>query len=277
MKKENTDTGMTRVRITARWTGAELYAFDAPADTPSGVAFGSALESAVRDGADLGGADLRGANLYGANLRGANLRGADLGRADLGGANLHGAYLAGANLADANLRGADLHGAALRGADLGGADLHGADLTSANLGGADLHGATLHGAALRGANLAGANLADNQLTAFRDDVWAVLSAAPKEARSVLDALRNGIVDGSTYSGDCACLVGTIAKTRGCSIEGLGALEPNSSRLAETWFAQIEPGDTPGTHRPTALATEWVSQWIESMQAAFGEPAKMGEA
>ena len=62
-----------------------------------------AVETAVKDGANL-----YGANLYGADLRGANLRGADL--------------------RDANLRGADLRDANLRGANLYGADLDGANL-----------------------------------------------------------------------------------------------------------------------------------------------------
>ena len=157
--------------------------------------------------------------------------------------------------------------AALRGADLSGADLRGADLRGADLSGADLRGADLSGADLRGADLS-----DAILRGFRDDVWAVLSSAPAEAQAVLDALRAGKVDGTTYSGACACLVGTISKARGCDIDELGALKPNASRLAETWFMQIRPGHTPESHEPTKLAAEWVEQWLTAMQATFGAKA-----
>ena len=147
--------------------------------------------------------------------------------------------------------------------------LEAATKAGANLTDANLTDANLSGAYLRGANLTDANLSGAYLRGFRDDVWAVLSSAPAEAEAVLAALRAGKVDGSTYSGDCACLVGTIAKTRGCSTDQLGALEPDANRLAETWFTQIKPGNTPENHEPTRLAAEWVSQWIDAMRAAFG--------
>lgn len=73
------------------------------------------------------------------------------------------------------------------------------------------------------------------------------------------------MDGSTYTGDCACLVGTIANAKRCDVE---TLERNSSRLAETWFMQIRPGNTPDNHWPTKLAAEWVAAWIDNMRAAF---------
>jgi len=101
----------------------------------------SAVESALKQGANLQGANLWGANLQGADLRGANLQGANLQGADLWGANLRGANLWGANLQGADLRGANLQGANLRGANLQGANLQGADLWGANLQGADLWGA----------------------------------------------------------------------------------------------------------------------------------------
>jgi hypothetical protein len=128
---------------------------------------------------------------------------------------------------------------------------------------------TLESAANARAYLAGAYLAGAQLIQFRDDVWAVLSSAPHEAAAVLAALQAGRVDGSTYSGECACLVGTIAKARQCNYTSLGALAPNSRRPAEQWFMQIRPGQTPENHKPAALAAQWVSEWIDAMQAAFG--------
>jgi len=213
--------------------------------------FGSfklALEASIKNSANLGDADLGDADLRGADLRGANLGGADLRGANLGGADLRGANLGGADLRDADLGGADLRGADLRDADLGDADLGDADL--------------------RGANLRGADLGEKTLRSFRDDVWAVLSAAPNEAQGVAKALRHGKVDGSSYEGDCACLVGTVANVRGCKYYDLGLLKPDSGRLAETWFMQISPGDTPEKSKAVKLALKWVETWIENMTKAF---------
>ena len=90
--------------------GSVLYTAEIADDRPECRRLRDAVQTAVRDGANL-----RGANLGGANLRGANL----------GGANLDGAYLGGASLGGANLRGANLGGASLGGAYLGGASLGG--------------------------------------------------------------------------------------------------------------------------------------------------------
>lgn len=174
-----------------------------------------------------------------------------------------------ADLRYANLRYADLGGANLRYANLGDADLRDANLRYANLRGANLVGANLRGADLRGADLRDANLVGADLTPIRDDLWAVLSAAPSEAQAVLDALRAGTIDGSVYAGDCACLIGTLAKARGCDYGAIPGLAPQASRPAERWFALISPGQTPDTHEPAKLAAEWIEDYIARARAAFG--------
>jgi len=254
-----------------------------------------ALLAAVASGAYLGGAYLSGANLRGADLSdadlsGANLRGADLSDADLSGADLSGADLSDANLSDANLsdadlsgadlRAADLSGANLRGADLSDADLSGADLRAADLSGADLRAADLSDANLRGANLRGADLSDAYLSgadltradlgairntvpnlvAAKADLWSILDLAPAEVPAVREALIAGRVDGSTYSGSCSCLIGTIATARGCSEYGLGNLKPNSDRPAEQFFMRIRPGHVPAVNYHAALAVLWIDEW-----------------
>jgi hypothetical protein len=189
-----------------------------------------------------------------------------------GGANLRGADLGGANLGGANLGDANLGGANLRGANLGDANLGGANLRGANLRGANLRGANLRGANLGGANLRGANLGDANLAPIRDDLWAVLSASPAEVPGLLTAIREGRIDGSTYEGDCACLVGTIEHIAGAPHNTLPILKGNASRPAEIFFLSINQGDTPETNQFSQLAAEWVEDWLTRMRAMFGAPA-----
>jgi len=225
----------------------------------------------LRD-ANLRGADLRGANLRGADLVDADLRGADLRGADLRGADLRGANLGGANLFDANLRGADLRGANLGGANLGGADLRGADLRGANLGDAnlvdaDLLGANLVDADLGGANLGGADLFDAYLETTKKDFLDAISLVPDEVPFLRQTLVDGKINGSSYTGECACLAGTIAKS--FNFEGkvesgiiLGngfKADVNSPR--ERWFMAINPGDTPENHPIAKITLEWIDEFL----------------
>ena len=162
-------------QIFSRYDSAKvLYECELPDDTPSGLAVRHALEKAVSVGANLSGADLSRADLSDADLSRADLSRADLSGADLSDANLSDASLSDANLSDA---------------DLSGADLSDANLSDANLSGADLSRA-------------------------KNDFWDILIRAPREVAGLRAALVGGKVDGSTYQGSCACLVGSIANIRG---------------------------------------------------------------
>ena len=271
-----------KYEIKHRWNGSVLFSFECGSLREAVVE--AAKQKANLSDADLSDADLRGADLSGANLSYANLRGADLRDANLSGANLSGAYLRGAYLSDANLSGAylsdadlrganlsyaDLRDADLRGADLRGANLRGANLSCANLRGAylscaNLRGANLSYADLRGADLSGANLRGADLTPIREDVWAVLSACPAEVPALRAAIAEGRVDGSTYTGDCACLVGTLANARGCEVDELATVKPNAGRPAEQFFLGIAKGDTPATNQFSAIALGWVDEWLANV-------------
>ena len=188
--------------------------------------------------------------------------------ADLCDANLRDADLCDADLCDADLRDADLRGANLCGANLRGANLRGANLCGANLCGANLRDADLCGADLCGANLRGANLRDADLTIVRDDIWAVLSASPAEVPGLRRAILDGRINGSSYEGECVCLVGTIARERHCAYTAIPSLKPDSSRPAERFFLGINEGDTPETSPASKLALEWVDEWLSNMRRAF---------
>ena len=164
--------------------------------------------------------------------------------------------------------GANLDGANLYGANLDGANLYGANLDGANLYGANLYGANLYGANLTRANLDGANL-----TPIRDDLWAVLSSAPREVPALIAALRDGRVNGSVYNdGECGCLVGTLAIARGVDAHGIEGLEPNSRRAAEMFFLPIKRGDTAETNPHVKYALAWCEEWHARMVAAFAPVA-----
>ena len=89
------------IELKHRHSGETIFA----SNTAVGLA--SAVQEAVKTGANLSDANLGGANIKGANLEGANLEGANLSDANLGGASLGGANLKGANLEGANLCGAE--------------------------------------------------------------------------------------------------------------------------------------------------------------------------
>ena len=205
-------------------------------------------------------ADLRDAVIQAVAAR-ADLFGANLSWANLSGANLSWANLSGANLSGANLSWADLSGANLSKADLSRANLSGANLSWAYLFGANLSWADLSRAYLSGANLSEANLSEANLSAIRDDLCAVLTSVPHEAPAVLAALREGRVDGSTYQGECACLVGTVANARHCDYKGMPELRPNSDRPIERWFLAIRKGDTPETTQVCRITAEWTAEWL----------------
>ena len=196
-----------------------------------------------------------GANLWGANLTEANLRDANLGGANLRDANLEHANLWGANLEHANLRGANLR--------------------DANLGGANLWGANLWGARLRGANMRGAIIGDANLRMFKADVWMTLAQNPNEVSGLIDAMREGRINGSAYSGDCACLVGTIANVAKKPVESYKCI-PSSP--AESWFAMIETGDRPGDATGGGFALEMALAWAQEFCESVGiDSRQSGEA
>ncbi len=137
---------------------------------------------------------------------------------------------------------------------------------------ARLDGARLDGARLDGASLVRASLDGARLDPIRNDIWAVLSLAPREAEGLLKAIKEGRINGSAYQGECACLVGTIANVRKCNYRELGVLKPDSSRPAECFFLAISKGDTPATSQFSALAAKWVEEWLTSVRGAFAGAA-----
>ncbi len=149
------------------------------------------------------------------------------------------------NKVDADLYGANLRGANLRDADLRDANLYGADLRGANLRGADLRGADLHGADLRGADLA--KLPTDYINQCSRDMLFIFQCLKAELPAFREKLIAGEIDGTQYSGDCACLIGTMGKIDGgidkvC--QTIPFYEKGTHNGGEAWFLNIHKGDTP---------------------------------
>ena len=150
--------------------------------------------------------------------------------------------------------GADLRDADLSDADLSDADLRGAVLSDAVLRGADLRGADLRGAVLSDAVLSGAVLSGAVLRHIKADFWMILTMARPEVPALISALRDGKVDGSTYSGACACLCGTLENA------GSGTLPHVASSPAESWFVPIRPGDKPDSESEGGFRAKMALEW-----------------
>ena len=129
-------------------------------------------------------------------------------------------------------------------------------------------GSDLRGSNLSGSNLRGSNLSDSDLRPIRDDFWAVLCSSPKEVAGLRRALVEGRIDGSSYNGECVCLVGTLAKERNIRYCDIPGLSPNADRPAERFFSGIKKGDTPETNPLAKTAVEWIDHWTANMQEAF---------
>jgi hypothetical protein len=142
-------------------------------------------------------------------------------------------------------------------ANLRSANLRSADLSFANLRSADLSSADLSFANLRSADLSSANLID-----VRNDFWSILLFAQPEIAGLREAIVKGKIDGTLYEGDCACLIGTIAKVKKCNYkEFTGNLEANSDRAAERFFMGIKAGDTPENNPVSKIALEWLDVFV----------------
>jgi uncharacterized protein YjbI with pentapeptide repeats len=233
-----------------------------------------AVIQAVASKADLSKANLSWANLSEANLSWANLSEANLSKADLSKANLSWANLSWANLSEANLSKADLSKADLSWANLSWANLSWANLSWANLSEANLSWANLSEANLSKANLSEADLskADLSKAAFdpiKSDFWMILLSAPFEIAGLRLALIEGRVDGSTYQGECACLVGTIANVRHANYKEIG-IKPDATRAAERWFMGIKKGDTPEANQISKITVEWLDEFVAKLNFASGK-------
>jgi hypothetical protein len=253
-----------KFEIKHRYNGSILFECEA-------TSIKIAVELAIEKKADLSGADLSGADLSWAKLSCAKLSWANLSWANLSKADLSKADLSKADLSCAKLSWAKLSGANLSKADLSEADLSWADLSWAKLSCAKLSCAKLSCAKLSWANLSWANLSKADLSKANEDFFKVLTVAKLEVVGLYKALVDGKVDGSTYTGECACLVGTVANIRGENHATLGIdLRPDSNRPSERWFLAIKKGDTPDNNQVSKITKEWIEEFAKTNEIKLPE-------
>src|SRR3990167_4538915 len=243
-------TNMPTFKIVSRWDTTRVI-FECEADS-----LRAALEQAVVKEVCLRDSNLRGSDLSGSDLRGSDLRGSDFRDSNLRDSDLRGSNFRGSDLRDSDFSGSDLRGSDLRDSDFSDSNFRDSDLS-----GSDLSGSNFRGSDLRDSDFSGSDLRGSNLTPIRDDLWAVLSASPSEVDGLRAAIAEGRISGSSYEGDCACLVGTIAKVCHKKYDELPNLKPNSNRPAERFFLAIKVGDTPETNQFSRLALEWVEAWL----------------
>ena len=147
----------------------------------------------------------------------------------------------------------DKHKKWLRGEEGGErANLRSANLTSANLTYADLTYADLTSANLRSANL----------TSFRDDLVLAILNLPDEIPFLRQAVVDGKIDGTTYTGTCCCLAGTMCHAKEMEFDDfkVANLMPiDSMSPREIWFYNIRPGHTPENSEICKLTLGWIDE------------------
>ncbi len=85
------------------------------------------------------------------------------------------------------------------------------------------------------------------------DILFIFQCLKKELPAFKKKLLAGEIDGSQYSGECACLVGTFAKIEGNDDDvdktcaAIPFYEKGTHNMGETFFLNIRKGDTPETN------------------------------
>jgi len=96
----------------------------------------------------------------------------------------------------------------------------------------------------------------------KTDYLYVLLSAKKEVAGLRMAIIEGRINGSSYEGECACLVGTMANVANCKYNELPNLKPNADRPAERLFLAIRKGDKPETNPVSKIVLEWTDEFLK---------------
>ena len=157
--------------------------------------------------------------------------------------------------------GATFDGATFYGSTFNRATFYGATFYGATFYGATFYGATFYGATFYGATFYGATFDEKTLRNFKHDFWGVLIRYKNEVPALIEHIKNGKINGSCYSGECCCLMGTFAKIKNLNIEDNQFSIKDASSPAEQWFTMIKPGDTPENNYASKMALKWIEEFL----------------
>ena len=128
------------------------------------------------------------------------------------------------------------------------------------------------GVNLDGANLVRANLDGAKLDYYKNDLIASILKLPDEIPFLREAMINGKIDGTSYSGECACLAGTFAKALKIDEHSLNSgdeLENGFVAMAdsprERWFWNIKEGHTPENSNVSKITLEWIDEALAMVE------------
>lgn len=114
---------------------------------------------------------------------------------------------------------------------------------------------------------------DNQ--DVKADLFRVLRTAPEEIPYLCQALEEGRVNGRSYHGRCACLIGTLANGRlercpellqgkdewKAQLRVVNDLKPDVHSPIEQWFLTIRPDQTPDNSDQVRLTLTWIAEFV----------------
>jgi hypothetical protein len=96
---------------------------------------------------------------------------------------------------------------------------------------------------------------------IKKDFFDRLLLAKHEATGLYDHLMRGKIDGTSYEGECACFVGTVAKICHQDYQKLtSGLKPDSNSPTEKWFMGILKGDTPQSNQVSNITASWIEEF-----------------
>jgi hypothetical protein len=91
----------------------------------------------------------------------------------------------------------------------------------------------------------------------KQNILFILSHLKSEVPYLKEKLISGQVDGTQYEGECACLVGSLGKTKGVNAvcSSIPFYSKGLHNLGEQFFWQIRKGDTPENSEFSKVAVE----------------------
>ena len=88
----------------------------------------------------------------------------------------------------------------------------------------------------------------------------------EELLEIQKIIEVGKINGSTYTGENACLIGSIANIRKVDYRKMEGIYPDHLSPMEEFFKQIRPKDTPKNNIFSAIALLWIKKHIRSTRA-----------